>query len=466
MSDEENNIPNDEVDHNLHISKDDVELDERQTFEEVQGMSVGRLYLLIKNIENAPGKTDDEYYVEFGDVEDSFSFDTRPCKHELSPFWNEEFKIYLKKEDIFFKLKEVKGLSHQTVAKGILNQDKLKKGKKDIAIELDSEEFPELKILLNIRINFLTIKTPDIRRLKNEKMPRLRIQLQKFHFLPGDTIEGDLTLNTRKIIKVKKFCVRLVGIEKVHWTTGSGRNTHHHIQEVIIYVEEKDIDISNFGNEENILNPGCYEWNIKYVLPLDVCTSFQNNYYHNSSSISYQIIGIINKGKSLTSPTSKLNQLKIYIRAPTISKYPTQGYIQGHKFPITLTFEISSSIIFLQDISGIINCNFTIKNEHIDSIKSIKIFIQEHHDFRAFSSTQSFYYDFLKLKIEQLIEHNTEFSINVPLYVGEVSRQLKPTTNGNNMNINHNIVVILVLKKKVLNEKKLKYSIPITVGYP
>lgn len=100
-------------------------------------------------------------------------------------------------------------------------------------------------------------------------------------FFPGQTITGQLTVQTTKEKTFKEISVKFKGFSKVHWTERrTERRNGKNVSKTVHYRSSEEYYSSSYrvwGNgSESQLPPGTHNFNFTFVLPLNIPSSFES----------------------------------------------------------------------------------------------------------------------------------------------------------------------------------------------
>jgi len=262
-------------------------------------------------------------------------------------------------------------------------------------------------------------------RVNGDDLKQLEIILDKYNLIPGDVVNGEVTLYTDKELKMRSLTLEIEGAErtKIERRRRSGKHSYT----AVYHAEAKIFEKIEYLSGHDILPPGEYKYPFNFMVPLDAIPSYSGS----SANVEYTVTAKIDvpmwfDKKKVTDFYVYYNPEKIKGSAKQLSfasdNYPITDYenvtpsglLGGKKPKPSFLVELHSDTYFAGDN---IECNLTLKNKSKKRIRKMKILLRakEYAAAQGYSEDRTVNKYKRKIGIDEIIEGvPSKFQIPIP----------------------------------------------------
>jgi hypothetical protein len=237
---------------------------------------------------------------------------THPCHKSTSPKWFEEFTVVMSSTLVPLN---ICAWDHRVVKSNVL----LGQTQLDISTAEPFKIYDEFVNLsatskLHVAYQFQEVNvTANPKLYLNQKLPAMRIILDKKDYYPGEVMNGLIVYNIGTVHNIKGISLKIAGSERSYWTKIIRRNraTKTKVYKQVHPFFSHTIPLTLEKNE-----PGSHVWPISFKLPENLPPSFS----HINGSIYYYCEGLV----QISGHKDEISRLpfKVHINYTSLNKDP------------------------------------------------------------------------------------------------------------------------------------------------
>eukprot|EP01129_Flabellula_baltica_P017377 TRINITY_DN9616_c0_g1_i1.p1 TRINITY_DN9616_c0_g1~~TRINITY_DN9616_c0_g1_i1.p1 ORF type:complete len:452 (-),score=87.99 TRINITY_DN9616_c0_g1_i1:53-1408(-) len=377
-------------------------------------------------------------------------------KKKGDPRWYEEFMLVCHEGDpglIDLELKENLILrKNHTLGNTVLNFWQVEDGEQWLDIE--ANDFQS-----RVLVQFTRYDYPPTRR--SGKIPFYRIELEKDTYVPGEEVRGKVIYHALEPVSLKKdLMIHFYGKEIVYWVDPNYDSLVY--TNVNTYFHEKDTLFSL--QEGDYLEGGLREWDFQYHIPEDgLHNNFTDNFESNRSKIEYSLRSTLHRKKK-----EKIHTFSTFnVIVQETCEEPIEDVQRDEKNRVEIKANFNTREIFLNEEEQFLSFDLNITNLCDVTWETVQVTLREFQkaegtSFHSGRDVRSWVFKRLKQKNRVFIEPHQSEMTSFVLDPSSVLYLMKPSVDGLNLMVWHNLTVH-VKSKKGPGKKTVKLEFPIVV---